>query len=171
MKDILKPIAVLGAICLIVTALLAFINSVTSPIITAAEQRAAQEARLEVMPEATSFEPLEAELPEGVTEAYLADNGGYVLLLSTKGYGGEIILACGILDGKIVKIKTLSHSETSGIGTKVVASDYGDSYCGTSEEDYESVDTVTGATISSKAYRKALAAAFEAVDRLEKEAM
>ena len=30
MKDIIKPIAVLAAICLVVTALLAYINSVTS---------------------------------------------------------------------------------------------------------------------------------------------
>ena len=63
MKDIIKPIAVLGAICLVVTALLAYINSVTSPIILAAEQKAAEEARLEVMPEANSFEKIDSELP------------------------------------------------------------------------------------------------------------
>ena len=69
MKDIVKPIAVLAAICLVVTALLAYINSVTAPIISEAEQKAAQEARLEVMPGATDFEPVETDA-EGVTEMY-----------------------------------------------------------------------------------------------------
>ena len=45
MKDIIKPIAVLAGICLVVTSLLAYINLVTSPIITAAEEKAAEEAR------------------------------------------------------------------------------------------------------------------------------
>lgn len=166
MKDIIKPIAVLGAICLVVTALLAYINSVTQPIIVAAEQKAAEEARLEVMPGATGFEPLELDLPEGVTDVFLADNGGYVVMTSAKGYGGDIKLICGILDGELTKVKTLSHSETSGIGSKVVdnAGGYSDNYVGKSAGDYETVDSITGATISSTAYKKALGAAFEAVN-------
>ena len=42
MKDIIKPIAVLAAICLVVTALLAYINSVTAPIIADANARRRQ---------------------------------------------------------------------------------------------------------------------------------
>ena len=92
MKDIVKPIAVLAGICLVVTALLAYINMVTSPIITKAEEEAAAKARAEVLTEADDFEKLDAKLPEGVTEAYKAKNGaGYVFMLSTKGYGGEFI--------------------------------------------------------------------------------
>ena len=45
MKDIIKPIAVLAAICLVVTALLAYINSVTAPIIAEADEKAAAKAR------------------------------------------------------------------------------------------------------------------------------
>ena len=171
MKDIVKPIAVLAAICLVVTALLAYINSVTAPIISAAEQKAAQEARLEVMPGAADFEPVETDA-EGVTEMYKADNGGYVIMLTVKGYGGDIRLICGILDGKLTKLKTLSHSETSGIGSKVVdnASGYSDNYIGKTEQDYADVDSVTGATISSTAYKKAIAEAFAAYDEATKEA-
>ena len=44
-KDIIKPIVVLTCICLVVTALLAYVNTVTSPIITEAEQKAAEEAK------------------------------------------------------------------------------------------------------------------------------
>ena len=161
MKDIVKPIAVLAAICLVVTALLAYINSVTSPIILAAELKAAEEARMEVMEGATSFEAIDsALLPEGVTEAYEADNGGYVFLMTTKGYGGDIKMIC---------VETLSHSETSGIGSKVVDnnSGYSDNYIGKTAEDYESVDGITGATISSTAYKKALESAFEAYEAVK----
>lgn len=169
MKDIIKPIAVLAAICLVVTALLAYINSVTSPIIKDAEEKAAAQARQEVLSGADEFEKIEdVKLPEGVDEAYKAENGaGYVFKLVTKGYGGDITLMCGIKpDCTIDSIQTLSHSETSGIGSKVVDNDggYGKKYTGKTADDYDSVDAVTGATISSKAYKKAVAAAFEAYD-------
>ena len=171
MKDIIKPIAVLAGICLVVTALLAYINFVTSPIISAAEQKAAEEARAEVLSEADSFEKLDAELPEGVIDAYKASNGtGYVFTVTSKGYGGEIRLICGIKsDGSIEAVKTLKHSETSGIGSKVVddKSNYRENYYGKTEDNYESVDAVTGATISSKAYKKAIGTAFEAYDTVK----
>ena len=172
MKDIIKPIAVLAGICLVVTAVLAYINLITLPIITAAEQEAAEQARMEVMPGANSFEQIDIELPEGVTEAYTSDNGGYVFMLSTKGYGGEIKLICGIdAGGSITGISTLSHAETSGIGSKVVEdnSGYREGYYGKTADNYSEVDAVTGATISSKAYKKALNGAFEAYE-LAKEA-
>ena len=42
--------------------------------------------------------------PEEVKEAYKADNGGYAFKLSTTGFGGEIVIMCGIgPDGKITK--------------------------------------------------------------------
>lgn len=175
MKDIVKPIAVLAAICLVVTALLAYINSVTSPIIAKANAKAEAEAVQEVLPGATSFETIYekggessagAELPDEVTTVYKADDGsGYVFKLTVKGYGGDITLMCGIRsDGSIESTKTLNHSETSGIGSKVVdnGSDYRKQYEGKTADKLDEVDAVTGATISSKAYKKAITAAFDA---------
>ena len=167
MKDIIKPIIVLASICLVVTALLAYVNKITAPIITAAEEKAASDARAEVLKEAKSYKKLELKkLPEGVTEVFEGDNNsGYVFMMTQKGYGGDIKLICGIHnDGSIEAVKTLSHSETSGIGSKVVdnASGYRDNYAGKTAENYQDVDAVTGATISSKAYKAAIASAFEA---------
>ena len=171
MKDIVKPIVVLASICLVVTALLAYINSVTAPIIKAADEAAAAKARQEVLAEADEFELLDMELPEGVTEAYEAENGtGYVFMLTTKGYGGAINLICGIKsDGSIESVQTLNHSETSGIGSRVVDnnSPYRQQYVGKTADDYDTVDAVTGATISSKAYKKAIDAAFEAYNMVK----
>ena len=124
-----------------------------------------------MLTEADGFERYDAELPEGVTEAYKATNGaGYVFMLTTKGYGGDIDLICGIKsDGTIEATQTLNHSETSGIGSRVVGkdSDYRKGYQGKTADSYDSVDAVTGATISSKAYKKAIAAAFEAYDTVK----
>ena len=167
MKDIIKPIAVLACICLVVTAMLAYVNMVTSPIIKAAEEEAAAKARSEVLTEAKDFEMIKnVKLPEGVTEAYKGSgNSGYVFMMTQKGYGGDIRLICGIRnDGTIEAVKTLGHSETSGIGSRVVdnAGGYSKNYEGKTAENYESVDAVTGATISSKAYKKAIGTAFDA---------
>lgn len=172
MKEIIKPIVVLTSICLIVTALLAYVNMVTSPIIQAAEEKNAAEARAEVLKEAKNFELLKTDsLPEGITEVYKGDNdSGYVFMMTTKGYGGDIKLICGIrTDGSIEAVKTLSHSETSGIGSKVVDnnSGYREKYQNKTAENYNDVDAVTGATISSKAYKKAISSAFEAFEQVK----
>ena len=174
MKDIIKPIIVLASICLVVTALLAYVNKVTAPIITAAEEKAASDARAEVLKEAKSYKKLELKkLPEGVTEVFEGDNNsGYVFMMTQKGYGGDIKLICGIKnDGTLEAVKTLSHSETSGIGSKVVDNNTGlnQKFAGTKAEDQDKVQAISGATISSTAYKKAVASAFEAY-KLVKEA-
>ncbi len=170
MKDIIKPIIVLASICLVVTAMLAYVNYLTDPVIIRAEEEAAAEARCEVLSKAKDFEKLDIDgLPDGVTEVYKgsADNKlcGYVILMQSKGYGGLIKLICGIApDGRIESVKTLSHSETSGLGTKAVdnGSGYREKFAGKTAQSYNDVDTVTGATISSTAYKKAIGLAFEA---------
>ncbi|MEE1220038.1 MAG: FMN-binding protein [Ruminococcus sp.] len=171
-SEIIKPIAVLTCICLVVSALLAYVNLVTSPIITEAAQKAAEEARAEVLKEADSFEKLEIEnLPACVDEVYRASNGtGCVFMLTTKGYGGDMKLICGInADGTIQACKTLSHSETSGLGSKTAEDPYKSQYNGKNADTLNEVDTITGATISSKAYQTAIADAFKAFE-LVKEA-
>ena len=169
-NEIIKPVLVLVCICLVVTALLAYINSVTSPIIAKAEEEKTRQAMTEVLSEADSFEKLEIEnLPERVTEAYSATNGaGYVFMLTTKGYGGDMKLICGMdADGVIEQCKTLSHAETSGLGSKTAEDPYRNQYCGKSAETLGEVDAITGATISSTAYKNAIEDAFKAYDMVK----
>lgn len=169
-KNIIKPVIVLTCICLVVSVLLAYVNSVTAPIIAEAEQKTAQEAMAEVLPEADSFEPINIDgLPERVDEVYCAENGsGYVFMLTTKGYGGDMKLICGInADGTIEACKTLSHSETSGLGSKTAEDPYRNQYCGKSADTLGEVDAISGATISSTAYMNAVQDAFEAFDMVK----
>ena len=169
-NEIIKPVLVLVCICLVVTALLAYINSVTSPIIAKAEQEKTEQAMSEVLADADGFEKLEIEnLPERVTEVYTAQNGsGYVFMLTTKGYGGDMKLICGMkADGTIEQCKTLSHAETSGLGSKTAEDPYRNQYCGKTSDTLSEVDAITGATISSTAYKNAIEDAFKAFDMVK----
>ena len=73
-NDFVKPIVVLGVICLVASALLAGTNGLTAPIIQANTERTANANRTELLPEADTFTKVECTV-EGVTEAYKADNG------------------------------------------------------------------------------------------------
>ena len=169
-NEIIKPVLVLVCICLVVTALLAYINSVTSPIIAKAEQEKTEQAMSEVLADADGFDKLEIEnLPDRVTEVYSATNGsGYVFMLTTKGYGGDMKLICGMKsDGTIEQCKTLSHEETSGLGSKTAEDPYRNQYSGKSSDTLSEVDAITGATISSTAYKNAIEDAFKAYDMVK----
>lgn len=169
-NEIIKPVLVLVCICLVVTALLAYINSVTSPIIAKAEQEKTEQAMSEVLADSDGFEKLEIEnLPERVTEVYGAQNdSGYVFMLTTKGYGGDMKLICGMkADGTIEQCKTLSHAETSGLGSKTAEDPYRNQYCGKNADTLSEVDAITGATISSTAYKNAIEDAFKAYDMVK----
>jgi electron transport complex protein RnfG len=161
-----KSIIVLTAICLVISAVLAVVNDVTSPVIAQAAAERAEEARREVLPEAESFELISVEgIPASVTEVYKATNEvGYIFMLTAKGYGGDMNLICAIgNDGRIVACKTLSHSETAGLGSKTAGDEYRSQYIG-QDSTLSGVSAVSGATISSTAYYNAVKDAFAAFE-------
>ena len=163
-KDFVMPIAVLTIICLVITALLALTNSATEPVIRQSALERAEAARAEIIPDADGFELIEAEsLPSTVKEVYKATNDtGYVFMLTTMGYGGEMDLILGMdNEGKIIDVKTLKHSETKGMGSKTAEEPFRSQFPG-KDEMLEGVSAISGATISSKAYLGAVADAFEA---------
>ena len=99
--------------------------------------------------------------------------------LIAAGIGGQSNIASGANlgsnhnsranDGTMEAVKTLSHTETSGVGTKAVdnGSDYRKNFFGKSREECAGVDTITGATISSAAFKKAVGIAFDAYDAVK----
>ena len=165
-KDFIQPILVLVLICLFISGLLAFGNSVTEPIIVSAAAERAELARKEIIPAADEFILLGAEgLPVSVTEAYGTANGtGYVFMITSPGgYGGDIKLICGIdPDGKIIGSAVLDHKETQGLGTVVF--DNAGVYAGTDKTLAASVDAISGATYTSRAFKNGILDAFEAYD-------
>ena len=90
-NKIFKPIVVLCVICIAITGSLAATNKVTAPIIEAARIEAERLARIELLPEADDFTPVEGIAVDNVTAVYAANNGtGYVITSTAKGYGGKM---------------------------------------------------------------------------------
>ena len=154
-KQILLPIIVLTAICLMCSSALAVTYKTTKPIIELESAKEAAQARVMVYPGASDFVKLEGELPEGATEVYTVNDGeGYVITASTKGFGGKIVVMTGILtNGEVVGVKILSmDKETSGLGTQIDNDAYKAQYIGQSNVD--AVPAISGATVSSSAFKK-----------------
>lgn len=163
-KDFVMPIVVLTAICLVVSAALAFTNMKTAPIIEETERREAEAARVEMLPEADSFKLMKLSgLPETVIEVYKAENGaGYVFMLGSKGYGGIVKIICGMdADGVITDSKVLSHNETKGLGSKITGDNFRGQFIGKNSQ-LDGVEAISGASISSGAYINAIKDAFTA---------
>lgn len=168
-KDFIAPILVLTLICLAVSGALVVGNTITQPMIAKASLERAEKARKEIIPSADGFVPLDVkDLPKTITEVYRTTNHtGFIFMIATPGYGGDITLICGIdLSGRILKSVTLAHSETKGLGTLVF--DKENEYEG-KDQNLEGIDAVTGATITSVAYQKGIRDAFEAFDRIMRE--
>lgn len=174
--DFVQPIAVLTLICLVCAALLAYLNSVTKPIIDETDARVAEESRKEVLEEADGFAPIEIALPDEfddgtvnyVTEVYEATNGvGYVFMVTGDGYGGKGTMNLAVsLDetGAIIKTMTISHEETPGMGSKTTLPDFTEQFTGKTNNTLSEVNAITGATISSGHYFNSMASVFAAYD-------
>ena len=171
--DFVMPIAVLMLICLVMSALLAGTNFITEPIIAEGNAQRAEQARIDVLPAADGFTLLDVAIPEGnsVVEVYEATNGaGYVFMIATTGYGakGSLQLICSIdSEGKIVDTNTLAHDETPGLGTKVTEDAFRSQFPG-KDASLSGVDTISGATISSSAYLRAINDVFALYNEITK---
>lgn len=163
-NDFIKPILVLTCICLLVSGALAVTNGVTQPVIADAAAMRSEEAIRNAIPEAEGFEQITTEgFPDTVKEAYRSTNNvGYVFIIGTSGYGGDMQLICGVSpDGSILRCATLEHSETKGLGSRITDTQFEQQFAGVDDR-MEGVQALTGATISSTAYISAVRDALEA---------
>jgi len=172
-NKVFKPIVVLCAICVVVTAALAVTNQATAPVIAAATAEAQRQARMELLPDADNFTEVTGIQVENVSAVYTADNGAGVVITSTaKGYGGTMtVMTAFTPDGTIRQLKVTENKETKGIGSNVASSaSYWEKYAGLSAEKAlvlkTDVDAYSGATISSKALNAAVNAAIEAYNMI-----
>jgi electron transport complex protein RnfG len=166
-KEFVVPAAVLTVICIVVSAALAGTYNVTEPIIEAAKKAEADAARVVVLPDGSDFEELDVSGLENIVDAYAAGNGaGYVITAVSKGYGGDMQVMVGIdSEGKITGAKLMSNSETQGIGSKTGDESYTSQYIG-KDSTLEGVNAISGATISSTAFKTAVGSAFQAYGSL-----
>ena len=74
-KDIIGPTAVLVGVCLVFTAAVVGTNSLTAEKIEVLNQKTADEAKMEVLPEADGFSTETISISAGDVEYYAATNG------------------------------------------------------------------------------------------------
>ena len=155
MKKSVTSTLVLFAICAVMAILLALTNSITAPIIKQNQDAAANEALLEVMPEGEGFEKMDLssyELPATVTEVYKEKNGGYVVTLTTAGYGSGFVIMCGVsADGTVTGTVCLASTETLGHEKT-----FGANFVGKDAAGVDATDTISGATKTTQAYKNAV---------------
>ena len=191
-KFILKVAGTLTVIALVVAALLGVVNNVTKDKIAEQDAENTRIAMSAVAPEGSEFgDKLDvsdavaaAASAQGgkIVEMYPMTNGGadagYVVKVSASGSQGTITMMVGVDANKaITGISVISHSETSGIGTKVVGNEPNsagepvlDQFIGMSGSGSlvvgKNVIAVSGATVSTKGITMGANAALAAVEAL-----
>ena len=191
-KFILKVAGTLTVIALVVAALLGLVNSITAGKIAEIDAENTRIAMSAVVPEGSEFtDKLEisddvaaAAAAQGgkLTELYGVTNGGaeagYVAKVSASGSQGTITMMVGVDANKaITGISVVSHSETSGIGTKVMGNEPNaagvpvlDQFIGMSGSGSlvvgKTVTAISGATVSTKGITMGANAALAAAEAL-----
>ncbi|MBQ9151112.1 MAG: FMN-binding protein [Clostridia bacterium] len=133
---------------------------------------------------ATTSEPIDLTafegLPTALVSAQKTSTGNYILEMKAAGYGinggdqyhpasGEYIMIRVSLtkEGKIIDCLTVSQSESKGIGDACADESFYGQFDGKTEADYTDIDAISGATITTNGYMKAIERAFECVNILE----
>ena len=176
-REIIKSIAVLTLICIVISGALAVVNSFTAPVSLANAAVREDEARRRLVPDAAEFMQIEnAGLPAQIVSAYAAqdaagENAGYVFTVNGAGFGGTISVLCAIgADGNILSCWALDvSSETKTLGGKVADIEYSNQYTG-ADAGLSGIDAISGATITSDAYKGCVQAAFEAYAQIQEAA-
>ncbi|HEY5548905.1 MAG TPA: FMN-binding protein [Coriobacteriia bacterium] len=167
-------------VCIVAAAGLAITWSFTADKIEAQARAAEQRSLKIVLPEAADFVPVtdagilgKAGAAAGdvaVAGIFVANDQsgsalGVGILVASRGYGGPMHLAIGVdRNGKVAGVTIVSMAETPGLGSKVVDDPtFLPRFFGLdSAEAAHKVDTITGATKSSRGVRKGVEAALAA---------
>lgn len=130
MRDYIRLTGVLLIVCVIAAGILGVTNAVTSDKIAEQAVLANDNARREVLGEATEFNKIEGDKIDEILakpdydvidEAFEAKAGGqivgYTIKSIPKGYGGTVEIIIGInKEGKLSGIKVGNNTETPGLG-------------------------------------------------------
>ncbi len=171
MREIAKLGLALFLVCAVSAGVLAYVNSLTEPIIL--DRRSAEKAQglARVLPDADSFEDASEQLEvlagrTGVEAVSGLDIGlrgdqlaGAVYTVEPLGYTQEIVILVGIsAGGRVQGIQILDHLETPGLGSRIEERWFLDLFLGLEAgtqylitKDGGTIDTISGATVSVRA--------------------
>ena len=177
-EDIIKPVGVLLAICIIILLALSVTNKVTAKKIAELENENSKK-NMQSLVSADDFE----KCSDGGIEYYTAIKGGetaaYIFTESAKGYGGDVSVMTAVKpDGTIAGVAILDVSgETPGLGQNAAKESFYSQYAGLkkgvsllkngAKAENNEVDAVTGATITSTAVTRAVNAALDDFEKVK----
>lgn len=175
----------LVTICLVAGGILAGVYSLTQLTISAQKEQKLQAAILQVLPEGCTIS--DAEIFEGMTVYKGYINGQWVgTAVQTEeiGFGGTIKIMVGFdADSKVINYQVLEHQETPGLGDKMgtwfktdkgnqnIIGKKADGAFQVSKDVKGGIDAITAATISSRAFLKAINKAYTAFTNGEVQAI
>mgnify|MGYP003301577426 CR=1 FL=1 len=175
----------LVTICLVAGGVLAGVYSLTKATISAQKEQKLQAAILQVLPEGCTIS--DAEIFEGMTVYKGYINGQWVgTAVQTEeiGFGGTIKIMVGFdADSKVINYQVLEHQETPGLGDKMgtwfktdkgnqnIIGKKADGAFQVSKDVKGGIDAITAATISSRAFLKAINKAYTAFTNGEVQAI
>lgn len=171
---VLRLALTLLVITSVVAAALSGVNAITSPIIaqkTAEKTQLAIEAVLPGGGEEIEFAPMDL-----VSKVYKGENG-YAVEVTPGGFDNTITMMVGVdFDGKVLGIDIISHTETAGLGAVAdmetpAGQNFRNQFVGKSgsvkvTKDGGQVDSITGATVTSRAVCDGVNAALACVETL-----
>ncbi len=169
---ILRLTVTLFLITAVVAGLLALVDYVTADKIEEIQNEKARISMTEVLP-AENYEALTVE-KEGILAAYKADDLGYVVRVEVNGFGGAIDMMVGVkADGSVSGVSIVSHAETASLGANCTREDWRSQFVGQSGElavdkDGGRIDSLTGATVTSRAVTNGINLALEFVEEVGK---
>lgn len=177
-EDIIKPVGVLLAICIIIPLALSVTNKVTAKKIAELEKENSKK-NMQSLVSADDFE----KCSDGGIEYYTAIKGGetaaYIFTESAKGYGGDVSVMTAVKpDGTVAGVAILDVSgETPGLGQNAAKESFYSQYAGLkrgvsllkngANAENNEVDAVTGATITSTAVTRAVNAALDDFEKVK----
>lgn len=117
------------------------------------------------------------ELPSEVISVSKTQSGNTIFQLRASGYGingqyhasGEYIKIRISMSktGKIIACETVSQAESEGYGAACAEYNFYSQFNGKDESNYENIDAISGATVTTNGYKNAVKKAFDALKIIE----
>ena len=171
--DFIKPAVILLLVAAVVALVLGGVNALTAETIENNDRVKVENAMKAVLP-ADSYEQFAAEdVPAGLDALYAAEGGGWVAQVTESGSQGNVTMMVGVsADLTCTGVSITSSSETAGLGAIASQqSEKGDAFRSqfvglTSpvavDKDGGQIDSISGATITSRAVSTGVTAALDA---------
>ena len=125
------------------------------------------------------FSVLDSKTYKNVISVQKTASGNYVIEVKASGYSMQnpyapadqkkpiVIKVSLTAEGMIIDTLTLSQNETDGIGSVCADEEFYGQFDGKTEADYDTIDAISGATVTTNGYKKAVQLAFNTVKALE----